>query len=373
DYRRASEQYGIALQYDLETDERETALFRRALCLRNLAWKTELDGRGRAPDYGRAISAFDTVLAAFPQGEFAREAALIRLTLSLKGTNDVLQVRGAAERFVAQHPEGPEMATGLVLVGDRYAQAGRASAAQDVYRAILQRYRGSTSTGTVMVRLAEGYAAAAKADSALLLLNEFLREYPEHQETARAAFLAARLEQEKGNTRKALERYQQIASDFYYTLYADSVSQRRGDAFFVAGQFAEAANEYQHYLNAVETNIIALSEPEPSVVLNLASCYERIGKTAEAKAAYLQYLAADASTPLKGKVYYALASLVRVEGNSSLAIKYLRQSAESAQDPELREKASLEAADLLFESEEYDGANRQYREVQQLTKNDTLK
>jgi len=372
DYRRASEQYSIALQYELDSDERETALFQGAMCLRNLAWKGELDGRTRQQDFARAVAALDTVLAAYPDGQYAHEAALLRLTLALKGSSDVLQVREAAERYMAQHPEGPEKGAGLILIGERYALAGRASAAQEVYRAIIQRYRGTEATGTAMVRLAEGYNGMARPDSALLLLDEFIAEFQKHQESSRAAFIVAGLEKEKGNTSRALELYERIATEFSYTAYADSVPERRGDALFASGRYEEAAREYQRSLDAITRDIITLKQPSPPVILKLAACYQRAGRSAEAKAAFLQYLAADPSTSLKGDVYYALAALVRMEGNSSLAIKYLKQAAESAADPLLRERASLEAADLLFESEEYDGAIRQYREVQQLTKNDTL-
>lgn len=370
DYRRAADQYAVALQNTLEPEERETALFRRAVCLRNIAWKQELDGKGKTGDFGRAIASFDTVLLVYPQGEFSGEAARMRLALALKLAKEVTEVRMAAERFVAQHPEEPEKAEGLVMVADRYDAAGRESAAADVYRAVLQRYRGSAPAGRAMVQLAEVYTA--KPDTALLMLNEFLAEFPEHNETARAAFLAAGLENRKGNTRKALELYQRISSEFYYTAYGDSVLRSRADALFAAGQFLEASREYERYGKILETDIIELRQPEPKAFLNLARCYERLGQTSEAKSAYLKYLAADGGTAVKGEVYYALAALARAEANPTLAIKYLERSATTSKDPVLREKATLEAADLQFDLEDYAAATSQYREVQRLTKNDTL-
>jgi tetratricopeptide (TPR) repeat protein len=51
----------------------------------------------------------------------------------------------------------------------------------------------------------------------------------------------------------------------------------------------------------------------------------------------------------------------------------LQKAAGATDDPELKENSRLEAADLLFESEQYGDAIRQYREVQQLTANDTIR
>ncbi|MGH2567958.1 MAG: tetratricopeptide repeat protein, partial [Bacteroidota bacterium] len=372
DYEHAAQHYTVALDADVDAAKRPAARYYLARSYEVLAWKASLNKKENEYYTTQALTNYELLLRAFPVNEF-RDAAVVALyTLRLQNTATLADVRSLSEGFLKEYPtlDGRESIT--LALGDAFRKLGGNADALPLYRSVLQS-RKQSEAAEALFQLAMTMNEVGKADSAFGLLERFLSTHAQHPRRAHAAWMAGQFAAERGKTQQAIRAYEAVEREYSYSEHASQVPLARAEAYFAAGDLANAIDSYQQVLARIREDFFDLSEISPDVIFNLAHCYQRVGKRNEAKHHYADFLVRDQSSERRGDAYYALASIAREEQNLDLAARYLQEASHSSgggSDQRLR--AALEGADLLFRGESYGEALTRYREVAREAKVDTL-
>jgi TolA-binding protein len=365
DYEQAAHQYSLALEGDLDAAKRPAAWYSQAKAYEYLAWRAEWE-KGDVERYRtKAIAAYEMLLKSYPINEFRDEAAVSRLRLMLQRAASLAEVRSIHTAFQNDVPSLKDNGAVFLALGNAYRRVQGSAEALEVYRAAM-RSRNAAENAEAMFQLAMALEETGKADSALVLLQTYLATHPQHDHAAHAAWLVGRRAGERGNIQQALRAYEQLEQRYPYTAYAAKVPVARAEAYLAANDFPQAIDAYRRYLAMLQEDVVAMGEVPLDVLFNLAQCYQRVGNRSEAKKYYTQYLYRDPSSERTGQVYFALAAIAREENRLDLAAQYLQEAAKfGGARGDQRWRAALEAADLLFQGEQFSEAAARYRELTQ--------
>jgi len=210
-------------------------------------------------------------------------------------------------------------------------------------------------------------------DSAAQCFDTYCTRYPAGVHAAEATNALAEYQASRGNIDRARTLYDNLAQRFFYADVATGNDLRKGDAYFSGKDYAGAAGSYEQYLASARNDIFEVRELPPAAERNLAISYEQTRQLTKAKQWYLRSLAGDTSSTRKREVWLALAGIAKKENNLSLATRYLEMAGRVAAGVQGERNPSLEAADLLYESDQYADALTRYEDVAKSAKTDSVK
>ena len=376
DYPHAITQYRLALQSGLEAVRRPTAWDNIALSYEYLNLKDKLarETGGGTENARYAIEAYDSLLAGYPESAPAEEAALARFALRLPMASGIEGLRKLASDFMKNDPNGRTRDRALLALGNSYAALKDLQDAALTYKLVLDQFPRSASVPEALFALGKSLLGLAERDSAARILSRFLEANPNQARSAEAAFLLAQYEASNAHPDAAVRYYDIIDKKYPYTNFAADLDRKRGDAWFDAQQYAQAAELYVRNIAESKVDVFSTGEISPDVLYKTAYAYEKSGNSIEAKRYYAQYITRTKDTDKLGLIYHSLATIAQREGNSELATRYLQESLRYAQpSSDLATSLSLEAADLLYQDAHYSDAIARYSQVEEHATNDSLR
>ena len=373
EYEKAIDQYNAALKYPLDARTKSRALLRRAQAYDNLAWRARLQG---ANDFSRwaqgAIAAYDSLLAGGGTTEGLSDAAQNRLLLRLdlaRSTQDITTLAGDVDRV---SPPLKDQGLALVAVAEAYQRVGDLESAVGTLRRALA-MRSASSTDDALFLLARVQQRMGLADSAAISFDEYCTRFPNKAHAAEAMDALAQYRASQGDLAGAHDLYDNLEQRFFYAGVASEHDLQRGDAYFAGKDYARAARSYERFLLKSEEDVFLVRQMPASAERNLAVSYEQVGNLTKAKQWYLRALAGDTSSAWKGETWLALAGIARRENNLPLATRYLELASRSGGGVQGVRNPALEAADLLFESDQYTDALGRYQAVSKEAKDDSVR
>ncbi|TLY28881.1 MAG: tetratricopeptide repeat protein, partial [Ignavibacteria bacterium] len=153
-----------------------------------------------------------------------------------------------------------------------------------------------------------------------------------------------------------------ITQDFFYTSFADRASMLipEMDIAGKGGDFSEAIAHYTDRLREADSSVLPDSTDD-GVLFYLASAYDKKGDRQKAAKYYSQYLHTNRTGDLAGRAFYALGILARLQGRAQAASSYFKEAAAIGGAA----SASRDIADLLYQTEQYSEAAKQYAQLAQ--------
>ena len=375
DFGKAAAQYRAALRMELSLDEQATAWY-------NLAKANEYSGvqggSGDAPlkiePLVQAIAAYDSLLKVSPAGNLSDEAIAAQLNVRLQLAAGAADVRKVSAEFFQAHPAVNRKDAIYYALGEAYRKRKSAEDAALSYGQALKERPLKDVEGNAMFRLGEAFSTLGQIDTAAVTYQVYLRRFPNHEFTARVAWELARYYSGRGDASRAIDLYKQIEQSFFYVSFANQLERARADAYYAAGDEAGAFEHYQSLLRTSGVDVAAPTQIPLDVVYNIAVCCGKLGKRAEAKHYFAEYLFRDVTSKRAGQVFYALATTAKEENDVALAAQYFQRASKfTFSNSTGMNPAAFEAAELFFKNEEYANAISRYKEVADKASSDSLK
>ncbi len=374
DYDKAAAQYASALHLGLPSDKQPSAWYNQAKAFEYSGIQKAAGSAPMLEPSLKAIAAYDSLLRRFPSGELADDAWSAQLNIRLQlaaGAADVRQVSG---EFLQAHQVIKRKDLIYFSIAEACRKKKDPEDAAKYFALSLKERPMKDIEGSALFRLGEMLTALGQPDSAAFAFQEYLRRFPNDEFSARAAWSLAQFEAGRGNASRALDLYRQLGQQFSYTSFSGRLARARADAYFNALDYPNAVGQYQAVVREAGSGTDPTARLPLDVLWNLATSCSRLGKVAESKHYYAEYLAREDSSERAGQAYYQLATLAREEKSVTLAAQYLQKASQySLGGSTGMNQATFEAAELYFRNEEYTNAISRYTEVADKGTNDSLK
>jgi TolA-binding protein len=374
DYENAARQYTAALESDLEETKRPTAWYYRARSYDYLAWRDYVDRNDRRSVYAtRAMALYDSLLTKYPANEFREEATSSLFEYRIRTAQSVPELRKILDELQkvtlsARRRDALLLDLGLALreaksLEDALNACGKALVKQGKME---QNPDAQFWYGKILFEMGE-------QDSATVILSVYRQQFPRDRHAAEALWLLGNAFAAVGRAGAASEVYDVLTREFPTTRFAQQIDRLRADAYFAANDFGNAYTFYLRHVQSVQQNFFELPEIGIDILERLALCAEKLGKRLEAKRYYATILQRSPSPAQTAQIYYSLAAIARDERNLGLAAKYLQEANRlSPASTEQFNRAALEAAELLFKTEDYTTASARFAEVAQRAQGDSI-
>jgi tetratricopeptide (TPR) repeat protein len=374
DFGKSAQQYAAALRLGLSADKRATAWYLQAKSFEYAADQVSSPAAPKQDLMLKAISAFDSLLRTNPASEWTDDALASQLNIRLRLAAGTADLRSTSADFLQAHPVMKRRDLVQFSIGEAFRMKQSIDDAARSYGLALKERPLKDVEAPALYRLGESLLKLGQPDSASAAFREYLRKYPNGEFSAKATWALAQEEAGRGGLRTALDLYQQIDQLFPYTSFVDRLAEARADAYFKAGDYANAAGQYQKLLGTAGERSSELGSISLEVLYNIGVSYARLAKWEDAQRYYTQYLVRDDSTDRAGRVYYELATIAREQNNIALAAQYLQRASQfSGASTGGFNQASFEAAELFFRNEEYAKAITKYDEVAEKGIGDSLR
>ena len=375
DYHQAAAQYRFALNTGLDKDRRADAWLSLARSFEYLNLKDRFsnDNVSADADAASAIAAYDSLLSKYPEREFSDDAALAQLNLKLQLAKTTADLRTLGSNLFTGTRFGRYKDKALLSLGIAYENAKDMEDAALTFKLIVDQSAQSESAPAALFQYGKALMGLADQDSASTVLRLYLDRYPNDAGSAEAASQLAQYDSKMGQADRANALYDLLEKKYFYTSYSLDLDRKRGDAYFVAGNYASAITWYGKQMASLQSDYFMYNDVPPDLLYKLGYAYEKLGNSDEAKYYYAQYVTRVAESDKLGQVFYSLASIARSENNTELAAKYLQESIRhTPASSDEATRLALEAAGLLFSNGQYVDAIARYREVAQVAKSDSL-
>lgn len=319
-----------------------------------------------------AINAYDSLFAHGSGTHFWDDAVVhsVRLKLSLAATTkDINDIRFQYDQAFSGHKKKDVVFYDIASAHYRIKSYAEASS---TFRSLIEQFPQSDLYPDALYHRALSFSERGELDSANTYYQLYSKRFSNHLYAAQAINQAALYAIGRNRMSVAQELFNTLEKQFPYSSITSNIDLKKGDAFFLANDYSNARSSYENALAQAEKKFFTVVQLPSQTYFRLATSYEKSGMFDVAKKYYSLYLMRDTSGQARGMVYFALASIARQEGNFDLAAKYLVDAGKLVHSsPELSLKANLEAAELLFNYEDYAGALKRYTDLAQ-TKNDSL-
>ena len=364
-YPAAATQFTNAYTNGLTDSRKGEALYLRAKSYEYLSWKDE---KYRV----RAIEAYETFLKTMSPEQTAgmtarREDAAIAL-FTLSATN-LAEARAAYAATLVMVPQPARRHEMLLRLGILQEGADSLKEALATFAEIVLHAPGSPSGEEARYRRVNLMLQLGLSESALGEGQDYLKEHPAGPHAADVLLLGAGLSMDRRNYREAIDMYGRLTTEFYYSSEAEKARRLFADAQLAAGDYDAAIRAYMSILESQSTDLLEGGEPDPSLLLALGKAHQQAGRSDQAKTYLFRVASSQASGPTAGEALTTLGIIYQSEGSPDVATSYFRQA--SAIAPETA--ATRNVADLLFESQEYTDALKQYSQLSRSAPNDTLR
>lgn len=351
DYENAAKQFENALRGGLGADETVTASFMRARAYHLLS-EIEPDARATASElYAKFIEEF-------PANDWTADAAFFAFQLSSAAEPYERSV-GAGTAFLKNFPDSPHREPVMMALGELALKASRPDDALKTFRAMLA--TESPRADEIGYSLARAFSMIKQPDSAAVRWQEVVRRAENPRMVALSLSALAAQAISGGHYEAAAGYLKELASDYPYAGAGEKAAKELPDVLFQAADYP---------------GVIALlggtagGERGLGGLITLAQAYDRSGDKEQALAHYHRYLREGGYVDSRAsEAYYALGNMAKLQGRNDAAAAYFREASSKGTGPTL----SPDIAALLFSSEQYAEAARQYLAIADSSKDPAVK
>ncbi len=299
-------------------------------------------------------------LQQYPNGKFSEQVRYDIVQTFLSTQNSTKQIQ-TAKKFLEENPNTsftPNVQYQLAMILE---QQGNFAEAIQYYTSLPTQH---SLYNDAQARL--GLLLARQNDtSAQTVLQNYLKQNSNGKFSAKILFALGKFYLEKNNLEIARATFEQLRTQYFYT---DEAEQSLPYLITIEGKNKNYNNAIVLYEQELQQK--QLWSPQPireSVPLyySLASLYENIHDTLNAKKYYREYL--NYSTD-KEKIADAYFQLGIFEHPPESAIRYIEKSVEYNRN----EKNTLVLSSLYFSNEKFNDAVEEYSKLLSLTKSDSL-
>lgn len=354
-YRSAADQFAIAIDSGLSDEQRVDALFRRARAYHVLS-----DVNPEAAS--QAISYYDAFLQQYPTSTWSDAAGWYCLRLKSKVTS-VSEIRPLIEEELSKRPNTQYRRELLLMLGNAQS-TDRPHEAVATYTRLAKEY----GVETAWLQLGNLYTRLGNTDSAAKAYTTLIRDFPRGVHAAEALWLLANIRMGQKRPDEAVELFERLIAQHFYTSFARRAEPSLGKVYLEARQYDEAIRVFTSIAESDKMNPFPHQENHQNI-FNLATVYNRKGDKHNAIELYRMYLQHDRRSLIAAEAYFALGVIARDRGKSESASAYFKQAAAISGTS----VANRELAELLFQSDQFEEAEKQFSVLVRATKNEEEK
>ncbi|RPI05626.1 MAG: outer membrane protein assembly factor BamD [Ignavibacteriae bacterium] len=377
DYQLAATQYAYALTLDLEESLQSSAWSKQAQSNELLALREGNSSKKGKEYLSNAIALYDSTVSHFPAGEIADQAVVTAFMLRLQSAGKPEDLRALGTEFLSKSTGASGKDAALLLLGDSYLSAKKYENAILTYKLLLEKYPTRESAPSARFHLGMALDGMMDKDSAVLVIDRFLADTPNHLYSAAAAAYLAKAAADSAQLTKALVFFGMLEKRYYYSPLNSTCDIQKADAYFIAKDYKNAMEWYEQGWKRMQSDFFAAAgnpNLERSIIFHMGVCCEKLGDRASAKKYYADYVTRDQVSERAGQAYYALASIAKEENNVEAATAYLQNvSRIAAKSGGQSASVALETAELLFRNEKYSDALSKFNEALTRADKDSLK
>ena len=352
DYEAASKQFTVALSSNLDADKQEEATYLRARAYHLLAERDSNAG-------DLAVTSYDELLQQFPQSKWSDEAAFYRFQLvsRQKSPEELLTL---TKGFLSKQSTSSHRDVVLWDLGNAQLKLGGYSEAISTFNKIIAEFPTSTFVPNALLQQGIAYLNLNYPDSAVAIWQKCFELSLTNPSTLQAFWNLADLRWKQKQYSEAIAFWKRITTEFPYSSMAEQAAAMLPHGYLANGEYDEAIALYENLLQ--EQQFSPFEEGKDSELLfHLANAYEKKGNRQTATKCYNQYLLYNHTGPNASNALYALGVLAQKQGHTSAASAYFKQAAMLGGTG----SATQEIAELLFQSEQYAEAAKQYTQLAQ--------
>jgi TolA-binding protein len=351
DYELAAKQYGTVEALATDEQTKELASYKRVFALLK---ESEQDTTKLA----EANAAIGEYLKQPHNKKYFEEASFDLFALQAR-TAPPDALIASARQLITEHPDSPRLPEVRLQLARALERKGSLEESIVIYRAICAFHPSSPEAEEATAHLGIQLAHFAEGDTAIAVMNSYLRTYP------KGAWNADVL-REKGIALLNMRQYQdavstleQLRTDYYYTNAAAAAEDELALAYRKSAGYDKAIALYRVDERKFASPLFADEKRRAALMLNLARTYDESGQSALASSSYAAFVRNYPSHDSTFVVLYRLALIEQENGRPESAIHYLEKSVASSRTGGNTKKL----ADLLFLTSQYPRALREYEQL----------
>ncbi|MBA4311512.1 MAG: hypothetical protein C0417_02670 [Chlorobiaceae bacterium] len=358
DYESAAKQFTSAIDGGLEEKQLFDAYYYRA---RSYHLLSELKPEAIAS----AIEFYDALLKKYPKNSANEDVAFYSYKLKSHEKNPA-EVIGLAQEYLSQYPSSLHWDQVLLELANASAMAQAPNDAISSLQLLVTEYPKSPFLPDAYFQLGNLYKLLKHPDSSELNWRKAITTDYIKTSTIHSLWNLADYYNVKRNYPDAINILKRLVNDFYYTSISEKAASAIPELYIANAEYDEAIQFYNDPLNKYLSDELKAKNVN-QIYFSLATVYEKMGERQKAVKYYSEYLANDRKGVNASKAFYSLGTLSRTEGRLDNASSYFKQAVS------LGDAGSMtsEIADLLFQTEQYGEAAKQYSQLAQA--NDSLK
>jgi len=355
DYEAAVKQYTSAIDGGIQDDKLPGASFFRVRALHLLS---ETD----TSISSRAIASYEAFLERFPKSKWSDDASYYLYQIS-KADQAPNQTISTARTFLKKYPSSRYFDRVMIDLASAAFALGDTTEALQSTASVVAQTADPELAGIALVERGEALASADDDSAA----SNWLRAAGQTTigpPVVQALWHLSDLYWRRKDAAACLPLVRRIAKQFYYTSFADRASSLLPEAELAGqdGDFADAIALYANRIREAESSVFHDST-DGGALFYLANAYDKKGDRQKAVKYYSEYLQTNRTGDLAGRAFYRLGALARTEGRNVSASSYFKQAAALGGTG----SASRDIADLLYQTEQYPEAAKQYAQLAQST------
>ncbi|MBI4811377.1 MAG: tetratricopeptide repeat protein, partial [Ignavibacteriales bacterium] len=354
DYESAAIQLGNAIKGGLSEDDLIDAFYYRA---RAYHLQSEIN-----PDLAnQAVTNYDEFLKQFPKSKWSEDAAYFNYKLKShqRGPTEIITL---AQEFLSNYPTSVQWDVVLLDLATTTTKAGAHADALQSFELLAKDFPKSSLVPNALLEQGNIYFSLKQSDSAAIAWQRVISLPVKDPSTLNATWNLAELHRQNNNYGEAIALYKRITSEFFYSSFAEKATPLLPELYLANSEYDQAIQIYNNILNEQRTSPLQ-KEIDLNLYYNLAAVYEKKGERQKAVQYYNQYLLTDRRGAYASKAFYALGALARAQGKMENASAYFKQAAALGETG----STSKDIADLLFQTEQYSEAAKQYFELAKST------
>ncbi len=354
DYESAASQFSNAIEGGLNEDDLIDAFYFRA---RAYHLQSELD-----PDLtGKAINEYDEFLKQFPKSKWTEDASYFSYILKSQQKSST-EIISLAREFLSSYPNSPHRDKVLFDLATATTRAGAPADALKWFALITKEFPDSPLVSNTLLEQGNVYLLLRQQDSAAIVWKKAISYPAQDPSTITAIWNLTDLQRQNDNYAEAIALLKRITSEFFYSSFAEKAISLLPELYIANNEYDQAIQVYNDMLDEQRSSPLQ-KEIDVNLYFHLAVGHDKKGERQKAVYYYNQYLLDDRRGAYTSKAFYALGAIARAQGKLENASAYFKQAAALGEIG----STSKDIADLLFQTEQYREAAKQYFELAQST------
>ncbi len=362
-YTQAEVQYAKAEAVSVDSSMREQASFKR---IHAMVRQATLD----TANAKKAVVALEEFLSHTHSTRLKDEAEFSLFELQTRNATSPTIIE-VARNFLRYHPASLFLPKVMNVYAHALQHKGLTKEAIEQNKKIATKFSTSPEAEDAAANLGIQLAHLGAFDTALVVLQDYLRTYPNGKNAANVLYEKGIALAQKLNYADAVASFEVLQEKFFYTDRAEHSRNELATNLHRAGMFNKAIALYSALLKESESPLNTVSNDElntAALSYNLAKVYDDAKNITNAKIWYTKYVQSQPATELASLAWLRLAFFAKQELNNELAIRCTEQS----QAVQRTVANSSELAALYYETGKYSKAIAAYNELLSLSADQTV-